>query len=626
MTAWLLAAALASLGAWLAYGPFGRRGLSRTVATPRVAWALGLLRGLAYLLLFALLLGAPFGRTTPPAPLVVLDVSASWARAATDAWWQAARDSARGLAADSVLLAGDSARAVTPEELPEAPADTRSTIAAALERAQTMARPVVLITDGELDDADAWRQAPPGSRRVTLTRPAAVDVGIASLDAPAVVTGGDTIEVIVGVAAGTRASEAGTLRLTIDGVNAAQLALAPLDAGTTRQVAVRVPVARGNRRVELAAMLDIAADVESRNDTLRRMLDINDRPRAVFVSTAPDLDVREVLRILRGTLAVPTRAYLRVAPGIWREEGTLAPIAEAEVLQRASAAGLLVLHGDTTWSGVVASRRGPLVAWASAPPTAAARAGVVSAPEEWFVAGALPSPLASVLSALPFDSLPPLAVRNGVTGGVPLLEARRGRQGAAQPIAMLQGDGARRQVRVSGSGFAAWVQRGGTSADAFSALWGAIFDWAAAAEGAVGGVRPAYEPVRAGEPIRWLRGTEDTTVSVQLESLDRPAPVNTVVLSFSGARETAESAPLAEGRYRVRIGETTSTLVVNPSREWVPQVPGVPSRVDSGASPAVPTRAANGPWRPLRDAAWPFIAALLLLCAEWLARRAAGLR
>nr|MCU0617588.1 hypothetical protein [Gemmatimonadaceae bacterium] len=179
---------------------------------------------------------------------------------------------------------------------------------------------------------------------------------------------------------------------------------------------------------------------------------------------------------------------------------------------------------------------------------------------------------------------------------------------------------------LSGSGFAAWVQRGGASADAFSALWGAIFDWAAAAEGAVGGVRPAREPVRAGEPIRWLRGTEDTIVSVQLEAVNGPAAAQTFTLAFSRSRETAETAPLAEGRYRVRIGETTSTLVVNPSREWVPQAAGAPSRVDSGASSASQTLPLNAPRRPLRDAAWPFVAALVLLCAEWLARRAAGLR
>lgn len=626
MSAWLLAAAVAAFGAWLAYGPLGQRGIGRAVASPRMALVLGLLRGLAYLLLLAILFGAPFGRSAPPSPLVVLDASSSWQRAASPAWWTEARDSANALAGDSVLLAGDSARLVARAEVPERPADARSSIASALELAQTIGRPAVLITDGEVDDPEIWQQAPPGSRRLTLARPAAVDVGLSSLEAPTIATGGDTIEVIVGVAAGTRASDAGILRVTLGGVDAAQLPVAPLDAGATRQLAVRVPLSRGNRRVELAAMLDIGSDVESRNDTLRRMLDINDRPRAVFVSTAPDLDVREVLRVLRGTLAVPTRAYLRVAPGTWREEGTLAPIAEAEVQRRASAAGLLVLHGDTAWGGVITNRRGPLLAWASAPPAAAARAGAVSVPDEWFVARALPSPLSSVLSVLPFDSLPPIAVRESVTGGVPLLEAKRGRQGTALPIAMVQGEGARRQVRLAGSGFAAWVQRGGAAADAFSALWGAIFDWAAAAEGAVGGVRPAREPLRAGEPIRWVRGTEDTLVSVRLEAIDREADVQTFTLAFGTARETAESAPLAEGRYRVRIGDDTSSLVVNPAREWVPQAPRLRSLVDSGSSSATPVRSPSGPRRPLRDAAWPFIAALLVLCAEWLARRAAGLR
>ena len=35
------------------------------------------------------------------------------------------------------------------------------------------------------------------------------------------------------------------------------------------------------------------------NDTLGVALEVNDRPAAVFVSTAPDVDVREALAVLR---------------------------------------------------------------------------------------------------------------------------------------------------------------------------------------------------------------------------------------------------------------------------------------------------------------------------------------
>lgn len=628
MTRWLLAALLATLGAWVAYGSLAGRG--RSVARRPVALALGTLRGAAYLLLLAILFGAPFGRPTPPLPLVVLDVSASWRRAAPPAYWAAARESVATLAADSVLLAGDSARSVALGQLPDLPVDTRSAVRPALEVAQSLQRAAVVVTDGESDDGDAWQQLPTGSRLLVLPRPPAPDVGIASLEAPTLATGGDTIDLVVAAVAGGQATGVGRLLVTLDGEERAAVPLAPLDAGAGRRVAVRLPVPRGDRRVELAAIVSVPGDVEARNDTLRQLLEVSDRPRAVFVSTAPDLDVREVLRVLRGTLAVPTRGYLRVAPGAWREEGTLAPIAEAEVQRRARDAGLLVLHGDTAWGGLVAARRGPLVAWAAAPPPAPARAGVVATTDEWFVTRALPSPLAAPLDVLPFDSLPPLALGAGLATGTPLLEAQLGRRGPARTVASVSGDGARRQVRVVGSGFAAWVQRGGRAADAFSALWGAIFDWSAAAEGAVGGVRLARQPVRAGEPLVWRRGTADTLVSLVIERLDvgAVASVDTVTLRFPAGVESRPSLPLAEGRYRVRSGEDTWSLLVNPSREWVPRPPRAADGSERAASSPAASgeRAPLGPAQPLRESAWPFVAALLLLCAEWLARRAVGLR
>lgn len=628
MTRWLLAALIATLGAWLAYGALAGRG--RSVARRPVALALGTLRGAAYLLLLAILLGAPFGRPTPTAPLVVLDVSASWQRAVPPSYWAAARESVATLAADSVLLTGDSARTVAFDELPDLPSDTRSAVRPALEVAQSLQRAVVVLTDGEPDDGDAWRRLPPGSRVLVLPRPPAADVGIASLEAPTLATGGDTIDLVVGAVAGGQATDAGRLLVTLDGEERAAVPLAPLEAGAGRRVAVRVPVPRGDRPVELAAIVAVPGDVDARNDTLRQLLEVSDRPRAVFVSTAPDLDVREVLRVLRGTLSVPTRAYLRVAPGVWREEGTLAPIAEAEVQRRARDAGLLVLHGDTAWGGLVAARRGPLVAWAAAPPPPPARAGVVATTDEWFVTRAPPSPLAAPLDVLPFDSLPPLALGAGLASGMPLLEAQLARRGPPRTIASVTGDGARRQVRVVGSGFAGWVQRGGRSADAFSALWGAIFDWSAAAEGAVGGVRLARQPVRAGEPLVWRRGTADTLVTLVIERLAAGAavPVDTVTLRFAAGVETRPSPPLPEGRYRLRVGDEALGVLVNPSREWVPRAPLAADGAGDAAAPptAGVDRAPLGPAQPLRESAWPFVAALLLLCAEWLARRAVGLR
>jgi len=59
--------------------------------------------------------------------------------------------------------------------------------------------------------------------------------------------------------------------------------------------------------------------------------------------------------------------------------------------------------------------------------------------------------------------------------------------------------------------------------------------------------------------------------------------------------------------------------VVNAAREWVPRAP----TVMAGNA----TRSASSSTAPrLVDAGWPFLLALLLLCGEWLGRRAAGQR
>jgi hypothetical protein len=620
MSRWFAALALAIVGAWIAYGPLwrARTGAGRPAARAGVTWGLGALRGAAYLLLLAILLGAPAGRAVPLAPLVALDASESWRRAADPAWLDNAMDSVRELAGDSVILAGDSARMVSVRDaVTNGARDQQSRLQPAIDLAAALGRAVVVVTDGEIDDAAAWQRLGAGSRVLMPARAAAIDLAVATLEAPTVATGGDTLDVTIGLVAGTAATQAGSLDLLLDGASVVRVAVQPLEPLAARRVAVRLPLPRGTRTVALAAAVAAPNDVEGRNDTLVSTLEITDRPRAVFVSTAPDLDVREALRVLRGAVAIPARAYLRVAPNVWREEGTLAPVSAVDVERRAREAGLLVLHGDTAWAGVAGVRRGALVLWTPAPPPAPPRAGEIARPVEWFLSGAPGSPLSAALELLPFDSLPPLAVGTPLEGGVALLEARAGRAGARRVIASAGGDGALRRVRITGSGYAAWVQRGGRSADAFSALWGAIFDWTSASEGAGRGVQVASAPVRAGEAVRWRRSSADSTAVLTLTAAS--GVVDTVALRFAGSADVTESAPLAEGVYTVRDGDVTQRLVVNPSREWVPRAPVAAPVLEARGAPAAPAR-------PVRDASWPFIAALLLLCAEWLLRRTVGLR
>jgi hypothetical protein len=91
---------------------------------------------------------------------------------------------------------------------------------------------------------------------------------------------------------------------------------------------------------------------------------------------------------------------------------------------------------------------------------------------EWYLRSALPSPLATVLGTLPFDSLPPVAV--GAPGeGVALFQVRGPGQ-TMRTVGTLH-DSTRRVIIVPVRGTFRWALRGGAPADGFATLWGSIF-------------------------------------------------------------------------------------------------------------------------------------------------------
>jgi hypothetical protein len=229
----------------------------------------------------------------------------------------------------------------------------------------------------------------------------------------------------------------------------------------------------------------------------------------------------------------------------------------------------------------------------------------------------------AALAALPFDSLPPVTLAGPARGSETVLTMRLSKRGDPQPAIATRETGGARTVVISGSGYAGWALRGGRSREAFTALWGAIFDWVASGRGDVRAARPVPGVVRAGEPVVWRRGGVDSVVVVRVVPRNTSAaagsrPSDSLSLRF-GARYEVAAASLAPGVYEVEAVGGSSMLVVNASREWIPRAPAV------AAGPLA--RGVAGTDTPrLLDAGWPFALALLLLCAEWIARRSAGQR
>jgi hypothetical protein len=603
MLLWLLAAVAGLLGAAVQYG--------RASFTSRV-FPLAILRGLAAALVVALLLDARVGRGSAPRPDVALDASESWGRAAGRCTgWSAALDSARRIAGvgGSWLRFGDSVR---DDVARGAPTDRSSNLRALSDRATVVGHPVVIVTDGELDDAELLPTLPRGSRVVAIPCPAAPDVAVASLEAPRALLAGDTLSARVTLMAGGAGGPAGRLELRLDDAIVGAVDVPAIIPYAERGFELRGLVSGGERGAVLRAVFNGAGDAEPRNDTLAIGADVTRAPAAVFVSTAPDYDAREAVGALRGVTSLPTRAYYRVAPGAWRSDGTLARVDEATVRAAVQGAPLVVLHGDTTVFG---------------PPRSATRASLLlfmppaTDEGEWFAAAAPPSPLAAGLAALPLDSLPPLNVAPGLpkaawTG----LLAHRGGATDDRRAVLVGWDEPRRIAILGASGFWRWRFRGGVRADAYGALFGGLFDWLAAGRSDRRALVPDAAPVRAGSPVRWRRGAPaDTQATVILRRRGATARVQSVTLHFTDGASVAESPPLAAGIYDATVAGGSAVLVVNVSRELVPRRPTVKSG-SIGGSPAV------GEAPTARSLGWLYAAVILLLCAEWLLRRQAGLR
>ena len=597
MADWLVAAIVGAIAAGLQYGRL-------QVPSRGKRAGLALLRASALALLVALLMNAPLGRPRPVLPGLFVDASQSMTRGGSGLW-AAAWDSAAAVRAESTWIFGDSVRLGRGGT---EGADAGTSVRAVVERTMSSGQPAILITDGEVRDSTALDGLSSGSRIVVLPRPAQRDVGIVDMDAPRAAVQGDSISVRVTLAAASQGASAGEVVLQLGDETLGRWTLDAMSTYGERQIDMRARVNVREGLSVLRAIVTSAGDSERRNDTLAAGMEISRAASAVFVSTSPDQDARFAIAVLRGALALPTRGFLRIAPGMWRVEGSLAPVSEPEVRQALRDAPVAILHGDTAIFGPPHSVTvGPLALLVPAD----------TEDDEWYPSRLPASPLSGVLASFPLESLPPVSVGAAAAGDWVALEARRGREVARRAVVVGR-DAPRRVVTVTGSGFWRWRFRGGASADAYAALWGGVFDWLAAERADRRGAVPEDNVLRAGERVRWRRGSSsDTAVRVALTA---PAGrSDTIVLRFAPGSAVMETDPLPVGIYTATVPGGRTTLVVNHSAELLPARP----QLRSGS---VGRRARPDDARGARRAPWLYALIVALLCAEWFARRRAGLR
>jgi hypothetical protein len=397
MTIWLVAVVGGVLLALLSYRWRG--------ASAGKTLLVAALRALALALLIALLLDAIAGRPRPVAPIVALDASESWLRGGDTTFWSTARRRAMAAARDSLFLVGDSVR-VGPA--PERPTDAATRLRPLVERALASGRPLRLFTDGEVDDPDALTSVPSGSEVVVIDVTGQPDAAVSDIQAPRAVIGNDTAEFKIEVSSGRVGAGPASIALVVGDQRMAALPIDSLAPFAERTVTTRARVPNVAGAMLVRAIVSSTGDTESRNDTLTTVLEVSPAAGAVLVSTSPDLDAREALALLRGALALPTRGFYRVAPGVWRQDGSLGPANEREIRDIVRSAPLVVLHGDTAVFGPPRAASKGALALIAPPPDGSA---------DWYATSAPPSPVSAALSAAAWDSLPPLDVAGDVPAG-----------------------------------------------------------------------------------------------------------------------------------------------------------------------------------------------------------------
>jgi hypothetical protein len=421
-------------------------------------------------------------------PVVLLDRSLSMSDPLDTAGggprWRAALDSAHAIAGAGgrILAFGAEPAGLREGMRPDAPS-TR--LLPAWREATALGGPLVVVTDGEVDDA---RNLPADflrtTRIVVLPRPARTDVGVAGFDLPPSLRAGDTATATVSlVAAGTAPSDTATLEL-LEGprvVARERVAVGSQGEGggsfgrELRFVPAPPAGERETRRYE-ARVRGVKDDGEPRDDARAQLAEVTRASTVALFSDSPDWDFRALVATLVATSGVPVSAFVHVADGPWRDARSLKPVPQRAVDEAARGAALVVVHGTPQGATpILALARHSVWRWTSARGAGAGAAG------DWYVVPSeASSPLGAALAGVPADSLPPLETLGEAADdstGWTALTVRLARRGRPRPSIVGSEVGGRRTVRFEGAGLWRWAGKGGVAAEAYRALVAAATDW-----------------------------------------------------------------------------------------------------------------------------------------------------
>ncbi|HXV86107.1 MAG TPA: hypothetical protein VD793_05385 [Gemmatimonadales bacterium] len=564
-----------------------------------------------------LLLWDPIRSVRVPAgrPTVLLDASLSMA--AAGGRWAEARDTALALVrgGGTVLRFGRTAEPF--DTLP--PDDGATRLATALPAARGRGGPLVVVTDGELEDRAAVDpRLLEGARILVLPRSAGTNAAVVEVTAPERATAQDTIRVAVGV------------EFTTD--VGSDSALVEVREGTRRLARASIPVTRGGfvrRTITLApgslspgehvvrVGVSLAGDTEPRDNERLQVIAVAGQASVVVLAAPGDWEARFFATALAEIVRTPVEAYALIRPAQWVNMHTLAPVADAEVVRRTAAAHLVALFGSRPPqpAGTPA-----LWQWRGADSL------IPVLPGDWYVMRHPPaSPLGGRLAGVSWDSVPPLTAVAPAVPGVgewTALSARLGRRGADRPVLVGRDSAGVRQLVTTGEGLWRWALRGGAHREAYRTLVAAGVDWLLGSDAGIRAGPVGFTPVvPRGTPVtfQWRSGVPPDSLVVQLTGTTS----RRAVLRFDAAGRADLLLP--PGVYRWSLPEAGRSIegtggllaVEEYSDEFRPRAVTL--------APAAGSDGLASVFRRTRDRWWLFGLVLACLVAEWAWRLRRGL-
>lgn len=538
-------------------------------------------------------------------PTVLLDASLSM-QAAGGQWTQAlALARATGEVRRVGALPGDSTAS-----------GGRSRLAAAIAGARSGDRPVVVITDGEVEDADALpADILAGATIRVLPRDSVAGVALVRVSGVTRLTPGDSLRIEVEAQAFGPAPPS-PWRLGVEARDVDRIWLRGplvLDAGGRGRAVLSgplPPVPPGAHVLTVA--VTGAADAEPRDDARNMVVTVVPTPGIVMLASPPTWESRFLLETLRDVAALPVRGYLETERGRWRRAGDLKAVAGAEVGDAARRADVLISLGEP---GTMASSRARgRWTWTGS----AARPGAAG---DWYVSVPSPTPVSGGLAGSAVDSFPPgTSVSELVPGPRDWvgLSAQAGRRGAVRPVMVGRDSGGARRIVMGVEGLWRWSFRGGSSEQGYRGLVASSLAWLlGGADSAAGRARLLHQVVQRGRPVvfQWNGGGPAEPTPVNLIGA---AGTRSDTLVFDGAGRAELMLEPGAWRYRLGGGGQGTFAVEEYSDEWLPTRRTLETR-------EAMTQAAGGRV-PVRTWLWLFGLGVAAFAGEWLARRRLGLR